>query len=305
MEKFKVSFGYFIICTVWGSTWLAMKFALVHYPPFLATSIRFFIATAGLYVLIKLRGGKIKFDKSQFPIFWRLTIFSYSLPFAMVFYAEQTVSSGLGAVLFATFPFFVIIFSRIMLNDEIGIFKFIGVILGFTGIVLIFSHDLSSKNFESVTGISLILLSSAIQAYISVYLKKHGKNVGVLQMNFYPFLLSGFIVLFFSVIFENPPTDLINWEGLAAISYLAIFGSVLTFSTYYWLMKRMNVVILSLSSFITPIIAVYLGYVILDEKFSENIYLASTLVLIGVLLANFKGLKNYLTGLVYEKRYQN
>ncbi len=302
MEKFKIAFGYFIICTVWGSTWLAMKFSLEHYPPFLATSVRFFIATLGLYALIKARGGNIKFDKSQKHIFWNLTIFSYSLPFAMVFYAEQTVSSGLGAVLFATFPFFVIIFSRILLHEKVGIFKIIGVILGFTGIVLIFANDLTSQNFAALTGISLILLSSAIQAYVSVYLKKHGKNVSVLQMNFYPFLTSGFIVLALSLAFEKMPENLINYEGLLAIAYLAIFGSVLTFSTYYWLMKKMNVVILSLSSFITPILAVFLGWLILDEKFSENIYLASALVLLGVLIANFRGLKNYITEIKNAKR---
>jgi drug/metabolite transporter (DMT)-like permease len=93
------------------------------------------------------------------------------------------------------------------------------------------------------------------------------------------------------------PNDLLNPEGLAAITYLAVFGSVLTFSTYYWLMKRMNVVILSLSSFITPIIAVYLGWLILNESFSENVYLASALVLLGVLLANFKGLYKYIANL--------
>jgi drug/metabolite transporter (DMT)-like permease len=297
MEKFKLFFGYFIICTVWGSTWLAMKFSLEHYPPFFATSVRFFIATAALYALIKLRGGKIKFEKENAHIFWKLTLFSYSLPFAMVFYAEQTVSSGLGAVLFATFPFFGIIFSRVMLKQKTDFFQILGVALGFTGIVLIFAQDLTSQNFSALTGILLILLSSAIQAYISVYLKKHGKNVSVLQMNFYPFLVSGGIVLIFSLLFETLPNDLLNPEGLAAITYLAVFGSVLTFSTYYWLMKRMNVVILSLSSFITPIIAVYLGWLILNESFSENVYLASALVLLGVLLANFKGLYKYIANL--------
>ncbi len=293
MEKFKLTFGYFIICTVWGSTWLAMKFALEHYPPFFATSVRFFMATFALYLVIRMRGEKIVFDKSKLPVFLNLTLFSYSLPFAMVFYAEQTVSSGLGAVLFATFPFFVIIFSRIMLREKVGIFKIVGVVLGFTGIVLIFADDLTAKNFAALTGITLILLSSAIQAYVSVYLKKHGKDISVLQMNFYPFLTSAFIVLGFSLVFEDINSLKVNAEGLAAIAYLAVFGSVLTFTVYYWLMKKMNVVLLSLSSFITPIIAVYLGKLVLDETFSENIYFASALVLTGILFANFKGLKNY------------
>ena len=294
MEKLKIIIGYIIICAVWGSTWLAMKFSLEHYPPLLATSVRFFIASAGLYFLIRLRGQKIRFDKKNINIFLNLTIFSYSIPFALVFYAEQTVSSGLGAVLFATFPLFVVIFSRIMLGDSIGVFKIIGVILGFTGILIIFWNDLVTSNFDALTGIFLILLSSGIQAYVSVYLKKHGKNVSVLQMNFHPFLTSAFIVLFFSLMLEEMPHQLFNTEGLLAITYLALFGSVLTFTTYYWLMKRMNVVILSLSSFITPIIAVYLGWLILNETFNERIYVASALVLSGVLLANFQGLKNFI-----------
>ena len=74
---------------------------------------------------------------------------------------------------------------------------------------------------------------------------------------------------------------------------MAIFGTIFAFSVYYWLLKRINAVILSLSSFVTPIIAVILGWIILDEKLSEKVLIGTLFVLIGILFGNLKGFKKY------------
>ena len=113
-------------------------------------------------------------------------------------------------------------------------------------------------------------------------------------MNAYPLLIAGAVLLLLSYFTEDLSVLNFNKASIFSILYLAFFGTIVTFTIYYWLLQRMNVVILSLSSFITPIIAIFLGWMILGEELSQRVLFGSLLVLIGILFANFKGVKNYL-----------
>jgi drug/metabolite transporter (DMT)-like permease len=112
-------------------------------------------------------------------------------------------------------------------------------------------------------------------------------------MNFFPILFAGIIMIIIALLFEDTSENKYDFNSIFSVCFLALFGTVVAFTTYYWLLKRMNVVILSLSSFITPIIAVILGWIFLDEVLDQNTFIGSLLVLIGVLFANFNGAKNY------------
>ncbi|MEW6703104.1 MAG: EamA family transporter, partial [Bacteroidota bacterium] len=99
------------------------------------------------------------------------------------------------------------------------------------------------------------------------------------------------ILVITSFLFEDSSIWKFDLKGILSIIYLAFFGTLVTFTTYYWLLKRINVVILSLSAFITPIVAVILGWIVLKENFSLQTLIGSSFVLIGILFANFNGLK--------------
>ena len=98
----------------------------------------------------------------------------------------------------------------------------------------------------------------------------------------------------FGILYEDQSSSKFDMKAILSVGYLAFFGTVLTFTTYYWLMKKINIVLLSISTFITPIIAVILGWAILGEKFTSQILAGSSLVLVGILFANFSALKNYI-----------
>ncbi len=95
-----------------------------------------------------------------------------------------------------------------------------------------------------------------------------------------------------SFLFEDLSSIKFTVTGIGAVVYLALFGTVITFTVYYWLMKKIDIVLLSLSTFITPILAVFFGWLVLNETFSANIYFASMLVLVGILLSNFRPILN-------------
>jgi drug/metabolite transporter (DMT)-like permease len=294
-ENLKIGAGYVLICLLWGSTWLAIKVGLESLTPFISSGIRFLLASLFIYILMLLKGIKTQRDPLSIKLYITLGFFSFVIPFGLVYWAEQFVPSGLASVLFAVFPFFVIIFSRMAIPSErIDFFKVIGVIIGFTGIVVIFWENISFDFDNNLLGMLAVLLSATMQAMIAVIMKKYGKHLNVLSMNLMPLIIAGVTLSFFGLILEDSSEWDFNLTAVSTIIYLSFFGTLVTFTTYYWLLKRMNVVILSLSAFITPIIALILGWLILGELLSLEAVIGSALVLIGILSANYTGLKKYL-----------
>lgn len=293
-QSVKISAGFILICLLWGSTWLAIKIGLEEFPPMLAAGLRFSLASIFIFFFMHFRSVPIQKDKLSIKLYLIMGIFSFVIPFGLVYWAEQYIPSGLASILFGSFPFFVILFSKFSLPKEsVDIFKILGVTIGFIGIVVIFSDD-STLNFTlNLWGMLAVILSAAMQGGIAVIIKKHGNHLNPLSMNFIPLVIGGIVLVILGLLFEKTTNLNYTMPAVLSIFYLAFFGTLITFTTYYWLMKRMNVVILSLSSFISPIVAVILGWLFISEKLSERDLIGSSLVLIGILFANFIGLKNY------------
>jgi len=293
-EKIKIVAGYCLIALIWGSTWLAIRIGLDSLTPIISAGFRFSLASVFVLVLYKLYKIKLQTDTVSMRIYFIAGIFSFVIPFGLVYWAEQFIPSGLASILFAVMPFGVILFSWLLMPDnKINVYQVLGVIVGFIGIVTIFSEGLYIEFSNYILGIFAVLISSIMQSLMAVIIKKYGKHLHPLSMNFVPLVISGVIMVIAGFIFENSSSWKYDLKAVGSILYLAFFGTVVTFTTYYWLLKRVNVVILSLNTFITPIVAVILGWIILNERLSERALVGSSLVLIGILFANFRQLINF------------
>ena len=293
-NSLKITIGYIVICLIWGSTWMAIRIGLESMPPVFGAGLRFILASMIVVLIMRFMDIKIQTDKDSIKIYILMCIFSYVFPFAFVYWGEKYVNSGLASILFASFPLFVTVFSRIaMPTEKIDHVSLIGIVLGFLGIIVIFSNDLLSDFKLNLYGMIAIVSSSFMQAGIAVLIKKKGKHLNPLAMNFLPILFAGIILTLYGWVVEDKSIIKFDTKAILSIIFLAVFGTVIAFTTYYWLLKKMSVVILSLSSFITPIIAVLLGWIFLNEKLNNRTFMGSLLVLIGILFANFTGLKNY------------
>lgn len=301
-EKIKITLGYVLICLLWGSTWLAIRIGLDYMTPIFSSAGRFLIAALIIWSIMRIKRIKLQTDRNSVYMYIVLSIFSFAIPFGLVYWAEQFVSSGLASIIFASLPLFVIVFTYFSFKQEsIVTAQVIGVVFGFLGIVVIFSENLHLSLSTNILGLVALLISAMIQAGIALIVKKWGKHLNPLSMNFLPLLSAGIIMLAVSAGTEDLSKIHFNSKAVFSVLYLASFGTVASFTTYYWLMKRINIVLLSLSSFITPIIAVILGWMILDEKLSFQTLIGSILVLVGILFANFGGLKKYLI----KKNFKN
>ncbi len=287
-NSLKIILVYTLACLIWGSTWIAIKTSLESLTPFLSAGLRFVTASTFILLILKITKNEIQKDKLSIRLYFVMTFFSFVFPFGLVYWAEQFVPTGLSSVLFGINPFFVVLFSYFLISSEkIGFFKFTGIILGFAGIIIIFS-DTFNLDFSAYTlGMIAIILSASFQALNSVFIKKYGGHLHPISMNFIPMLLGGIILSVSGLFLEDMGKVKFDSTALLAVLYLAIFGSIVTFTSFYWLLKRISVVILSLIAFVTPVIALFLGWIFFSEQLSFNELMGSLLVLFGLLWANF------------------
>ena len=292
---------YALLCIIWGSTWLTIRIGLESLTPIYSAGIRFSLASIFIIILMRFKGVKMQWDKISVRLYLIMGFFSFVIPFGLVYWAEQFVPSGMAAVLFAVFPFFVALFSYLSIpNESIDRFKIIGIILGFLGIVIIFSGSFGGDITDYLLGMIAIVLSGIMQASIAVTIKKYGHHLHPLSMNLVPMVIAGISMLIIGLAIENTSSNVFSRDAILSILYLAFFGSVVTFTSYYWLLKRINLVILSLIAFITPIVALLLGFLLYDEQLSSRHFIGSAFVLLGVLAANFGNLLKIKMGTILK-----
>lgn len=284
----RIYFGYLTICLIWGSTWLALKIGLNSFPALLGSSLRFGLASLILFAIVKIR--KIQFPKTREErgviLFSGTT--SFGIAYGLVYLAGQFIPSSLSSIMFTTYPLWVFVFSWVFLNESTPTFgKILGILLGFLGIILVFGHQVQWSGGNTLLGMILVFLSSGIQALNLIGIKKYAPSVSAFQLNMIPMGIGAILQFVYSFLFEDWTKINFDATGIAMILYLAIFGSVIVFVVYWWLLSQVTAVTLSLTAFITPIIAVVLGLTIAGEQLNFWIYFGGCVTLIGIAVYNY------------------
>ena len=263
-------------------------------------AIRFTLASIILGLIVFVKRLTIPMEKK----FWMLVLVmcstSFTVPFVLIYWAQLQIGSGLASVLFATYPFWVAIVSHFLLpSEKITPARIIGIVIGFLGVIFIFNNGLSDVSIRMVYGMAAIIAGAVIQAFGLVFLRRLGDNVHPVTLNFCSLSLSAVPLIAASFIFENFSGLLLNIQAIGSMIYLSIFCTVITFVIYFWLVKHVEAVLLSLSAFITPVLAVVIGIIVLGERITGDLHIGSTFVLIGVACASIGDLFT-----VYRRRVE-
>jgi putative membrane protein PagO len=275
------------LCVIWGSTWVGIKIGLDFLPPFLFAGLRFLAATIALIFLAKLLHATMPRDSSSWFLMVFLGIFQLTIPYGLVFWGEQYISSGLAAVLFATLPFFVAIFAHFYVDERLTRLKMAGIFASFAGLVAIFWRDILTQNIAtrvSLLGGIAVVVSTASAAVANVVAKKHAAKI---DPAFSVLIQSAICCIALSalglVLESGAPVDFTP-VAVGAILYLGVFGSALAFVGLYWLLTQTTVTNTSILAFITPILALVLGWLALGEIPDQSTSLGIVFILAGVYL---------------------
>lgn len=276
--------GFFLLSLIWGTTWAAIRVGLSGLPPFTGVAARFAIAGALLLVIAKRLGVPLGRGRHERRLWVVNGLLSFCLSYAIVYWSEQYIPSGLAAVLFATYPLFVAALAHVLLPGErLGPPAAAGLLLGFAGVAVIFSDDLALLGGENVRRAALVMLGSPLaSAGASVAVKRWGGDVPPLSLAAVPMLGTGFVMGGLALALERGAPLALDFRSVAALLYLAVLGSAVTFTIYYWLLARVRATQLALMSYLIPIVAVAAGALLFDEPLRPRLLTGSALVLAGL-----------------------
>jgi drug/metabolite transporter (DMT)-like permease len=275
-----------VLCFIWGSTWVAIKVGLHTLPPFLSAAARFGLSAVVLALL-----GLVQ--RVPFPRTWRthlalagLGLATFTVSYGVVYWGEQYISSGLTAVLFSTHPFFVMLLAHVAIaNEPITRAKVIGVALGLLGVVLIFRSDLELGHPLALTAALVTLGSPVAAATTNVAIKRWGAHLHPYTLTTLPMAYGTFVLGAISWMTERHLPVAWTPLAIASVVYLALFGSVVAFVIYYTLLKQVSVSALALVSYVFPVVAVLLGYLILGERLTGSALAGAATILVGIAVA--------------------
>jgi drug/metabolite transporter (DMT)-like permease len=276
---------YAIVCLIWGSTWLAIKVGLAGVPPFLAAGLRFVLATATVGAVLAWRRRRIALTHDDKVCVLSLGVLVFWLDYACVYWAELHISSGLTAVLFSTMPLMTAVLSAFWMRSEtLTARKLAGIIVGVAGTALLF-WPLQRLGTMQALGMVSALAGSLCAAINLVVMKRHGRHSDPFVLNFLGMGLGAVCLLLMSAVLERDLSVVWTRSNVLALVYLSLFGSVIAFSAYYYLIKRMEATMVSLSTLIIPIVALLLGRAFLDETVTPLAIVGVMTILAGVGLA--------------------
>ena len=286
--KLLVVLAFFAIYVIWGSTYLFNKIAVTALPPFFLASIRFISAGVLIMIISKILKYKIAITKKQF-LNTLIAGFLFLVYGNGVFvWALRYVDSGFAALLAATQPLFVLFLMRLIDRKPMQKKSIIGVLLGLLGMYLLVSQKNIATSEGSVLGIFMIFTCVLSWSYGSVFVSKADLPKNFFVSTGYQMLTAGTLLFFGSLLFKETWISPLDWSEDVQISmaFLIFFGGIVAFTSFNYLLKNVSTEKVATSAYINPIIAMLLGWYILDERFSLQSIIASVVLLTGVYFIN-------------------
>jgi drug/metabolite transporter (DMT)-like permease len=288
----RIILAFAAVYIIWGTTYLAIRIGIESMPPFIMASLRYLLAGVILLLFVKIK-GEVIFDKTAINNLL-LGAFMLTLGQGTIFWAEKYVPSGLTAVLISTAPIWYIIADRKhwrnYFNSKLTLFS---IALGLVGVWLLFKDQatVGDAGANHMTLIASIVIIAACFCWVMASLYyKYNHTPGSLYKNVGWQLIGGAIacLLVGSAVGEWGEFSLstVTMRSWGALLYLAIAGSIVAFTAMFWLLERRPAAIVGTYTYVNPVIAILLGYLIANEAITLIQIMGMVVILIAAYLAN-------------------
>lgn len=280
------------VCLIWGTTYLAIKVALETIPPFLMGGLRYTTAGLLLALILRLRGHRLP-ASSAWPSIAIVGFFMLMFGNGGVVLAEQWIPSGLTAVLIGTSPFWMTGIDALLSRDRvIHLRQWLGLAIGFAGIVMlvwpeITAGGVSGRNFA--WGVVSVQAACVGWAIGSAYTKRHVLPSDILGSAALQMLFGGASMLIAGTLLGEWHALSFTPKTAAMFAYLTLAGSLVAYACFSYALKHLDVAIVSLYTYVNPVIAVILGTLLLAEPFHMRMVVAAGIILMGMLIVRGRG----------------
>jgi len=280
----KLALAFVAIYVIWGSTYLAIRYAVETIPPLVAAGIRHSIAGGIMLAWAWWRGFRP--TRQQWVAGFALGALFFLIGHGSLHWAEQYVGSGLAALLIATEPMFILVLGWMMGQQKISVLSALGLGLGVVGVAMLTGVELTVKG-SSLWGLLAVLLGSlswSLGVVVSPRLKLPSDALGRTAL---PTLCGAAMLLIAAGVtgeFQQTHWSSITLRSIFGLGYLITFGSVVAFTAYTWLLQRVPPALVATHTYANPVVAVILGWLFAHEPLSMRVVLASIAILGAIVL---------------------
>ena len=275
-------FAYGALCLLWGSTWIAVRVLVQAVPPFRAAAIRFVLAAAILGVASAAL--RLRFPRSARE--WRhqviLGVTMMSVPYGAVFWAEQHINASLTALLFAAFPLVVAIWSPILTGQTVPRRALFSIVVGFGGMAVLFFHGVPYSRLGRLSAIA-VLVGVVSSAWATVSAKRQASTTNPLVSTGIQMAVAAVVTTAASLMLEGGQESHWTAVSFSMLVLLAVFGSAVAFSLYYWLLRDITAYQLGTIDLVVPLVATTEGALLLRESVPP-LMIAAMVVVLGAVL---------------------
>lgn len=279
-----------LLCLIWGSTWIVIKTGLKDIPPVTSVAARLVVASVLMAVLA---GVLWKKEGGRKPPLWLsvvLGLTNFAGSYMIVYLCETKLPSTHMSILWAIFPLLMAVVAYVLLPAErMRPRQILGLGLGLLGVYVLHATDVTALGPEALTAARILILSPVIVAVGNVLIKRFGKGCNSLLLNRDGMLIGAIVTVACAFWFESEKSIVWTRTAVLSVLYLAVIGTVVTFSLYFWLLRFATAVQMSLIAYLTPMIAAILGYVFHEDPITWMTLFGGLLILMGVAMGSSFG----------------
>lgn len=282
----KALVAYLLVCTVWGSTYLAIRIGVQDLPPLLFAGVRFLIAGAILGAIVVAMGDRLPRRARDWRVHAITGLFLLLGGNAVVVWAEQFVESGPASVFVAAVPLWAAFFD-VLIPGGTSVFTWrvgVGLALGFLGSALLAGVTPGDLLSSDLKGPVALTLASASWALGTVYSKRNPTETTPFSGAAVQMFVAGAVMTLLGVLLGEAGDWRMSASGLGALAYLVVFGSIVGFTAYAYALRHASATIVGTYAYVNPVVAVLLGWLILNEAVTLRTFVAMGLILGAVLM---------------------
>ncbi len=285
-----IIFAFFAIYVIWGSTYMLNKVAVNELPPFMLAAVRFITAGVLIFIIAFLSGKKIFISKKQLLNTSIAGFLFLTFGNGVVVWALKYVDSGFAALEISAQPLVVLLLMKIFEGKKIETSSIIGVVLGTIGIYLLVSQKQIISQENTVLGMLMIFACMISWGYGSLFVAKADLPSNYFVNTGYQMFLGGIMLLISSYLLDETWTLPNTWsiEVQYSMILLIFFGSIIAFTSFNYLLKVVSPEKVATSTYVNPIIALGLGWYVLNEQITTQSIFAAAILLTGVYFINTK-----------------
>ena len=278
------------IYLLWGSTYLAIRYAIDTLPPFLMAATRFLVAGTILFAWAALSGERIRYALSEWPkalLIGGLLLLGGN---GGVTWAEKYIATGLAALLVASEPLWVVLLNWGITRQRPNAKVLLGVFIGLAGVALLVGDGLGEADASSrmsLVGSGVVLLAGFSWAAGSVYANHRPPKASTSMASGMQMLGGGFLLLVLALVAGDLPRlnlAAASWLSIGAVCYLIVFGSLVAFTAYSWLLRNVTPARAATYAYVNPVVAVFLGWFLASEPLTLRMLIAAVIIIGSVVL---------------------